>query len=169
MNSLMENMARTVAVGLGATLAMDLWRFLLLKGLGVSSLDLALLGRWVAYLFRGRVFHKPIAKSPGVNGELVVGWVSHYAIGVGFAGLMPLVSTGWLDSPALLPALAVGVATVLAPWFIMQPAMGLGIAASNLPTPNSVRVRNLAIHTVYGLGLFASAVLQQRLISAVNV
>lgn len=145
-------------LGFGATLAMDLWRLLLQKGFGVNSLDLGLLGRWVGYLFRGQLLHRPIGKSTPLKGELALGWISHYAIGLTFAALLPLLfGKSWLLSPTALPALAIGVATVLAPWFIMQPAMGIGIAAAQTPSPWRVRVRNLAIHTVYGLGLYGTA------------
>jgi Protein of unknown function (DUF2938) len=36
--------------------------------------------------------------------------------------------------------------------------MGAGIAASKTLNPRAVRLRNLATHTVYGIGLFVSAV-----------
>ena len=166
MMSFSELVARTLAIGLGATLAMDLWRLLLQKAFGVNSLDLALLGRWVGHLFRGRFFHRPIGKSPQVRGEIALGWISHYAIGLTFAGLLPVVwGNSWLAAPSLFPALTVGIATVLAPWLIMQPAMGLGVAATNAPVPSAVRLRNLAIHTVYGFGLYVSAVAMQWLVA----
>jgi hypothetical protein len=40
----------------------------------------------------------------------------------------------------------------------MQPAFGAGIAGSNTPAPRAGRLRNLGTHTVYGLGLYLSAV-----------
>ncbi len=166
MMSFSELIARTLVIGLGATLAMDLWRLLLQKAFGVNSLDLALLGRWVGHLFRGRLSHRPIGKSPQVSGEIALGWISHYTIGLTFAGLLPLLwGQSWLASPSLIPALTVGIGTVLAPWLIMQPAMGLGIAAKNAPVPRAVRLRNLAIHSVYGFGLYASAVAAQWLVT----
>ncbi|MCK7525834.1 MAG: DUF2938 domain-containing protein [Ignavibacteriales bacterium] len=42
---------------------------------------------------------------------------------------------GWLEKPLLVPAIIIGLATVIAPLFIMQPALGFGIASSNLPNP----------------------------------
>lgn len=157
-----EPILKTVAIGLGATVAMDFWRLFLEKAFGISSLDLGLLGRWVGHLFHGRVFHRPITKSPRVTGEIALGWLTHYTIGLAFAGLLPLFwGEGWLECPSLWPALAIGLGTVLAPWFALQPAMGLGIAAARAPAPNSVRLRNIAIHSVYGLGLFASAMVVQ--------
>ena len=63
----------------------------------------------------------------------------------------------WVRSPTLLPALAVGVCTVAAPLLVMQPAMGSGFAASRTPTPLKNCLRSLANHTVFGFGLYLSA------------
>ncbi|MCB1325359.1 MAG: DUF2938 domain-containing protein [Spirochaetales bacterium] len=164
MNATMELVLRTAAIGFGATLAMDVWRFGLQKLFGINSLDLRLLGRWVGHLSGGRLFHAGIANSAPVAGELCLGWSAHYLIGLSFAALLPLLwGIEWLTAPSILPALSVGIATVLAPWLVMQPAMGIGFAAGRAPNPNAVRMRNLAIHTVYGMGLYAAALGIQRL------
>lgn len=164
MNNFMEILLRTLVIGAGATLAMDLWRLLMRRAFGINALDLGLLGRWVGHLLHGRVFHSSIGKSPKIGGELALGWISHYTIGFAFAGLLPLIwGTDWLLAPSLLPALAVGTGTILAPWFIMQPAMGLGIAAAKTPNPHAVRLRNAMIHTVYGLGLYTAALITGRI------
>jgi hypothetical protein len=63
----------------------------------------------------------------------------------------------WLHAPTIWPALAVGIGTVVAPWFVMQPAMGAGIAGSRSPNPLATRLRNLGTHTVYAVGLYAAA------------
>ena len=52
----------------------------------------------------------------------------------------------------------IGLGTIVAPWFILQPGMGAGIAASKTPDPRAARLRNLTTHTIYGIGLFGSAV-----------
>jgi hypothetical protein len=51
----------------------------------------------------------------------------------------------------------VGLATILAPWLVMQPGMGAGIAGSRTPSPGRTRLRNLGTHTVYGVGLYLCA------------
>jgi hypothetical protein len=77
---------------------------------------------------------------------------------VAFAGLLVLLyGTDWIRSPRLVPALLVGIGTVLVPLFVMQPAMGAGIAASNTPTPWRNRARSLLTHTVFGAGLHGAA------------
>jgi len=47
--------------------------------------------------------------------------------------------------------------TVLMPWLVMQPALGLGVASAKTPNPAGARVKSLATHTVFGLGLYLSA------------
>ena len=52
-----------------------------------------------------------------------------------------------------------GIATVLVPFFTMQPAFGLGVAASKTPNPNKARLKSLMTHTVFGVGLYVWAYL----------
>lgn len=148
-----------VFIGIGATAVMDLW-LLLLKRLGVQTQSFAIIGRWVGHLLRGRLAHEAIGRSPAIPGELALGWATHYAVGIGFAALL-VASQGstWVLDPTVGAALMVGVCTVLVPLFVMQPAMGAGFAASRTPTPLKNCLRSLANHTVFGLGLYLSALL----------
>ena len=153
------DMARVLLVGIGATLVMDLWTQAL-KRLGVATLDYALLGRWAAHLAKGRFAHASIGQAAAIPGERLLGWAMHYAIGIAFAALLVAVAGWpWLCDPSLLPALAVGMATVAAPLFVLQPAMGAGFMASKTATPLKNCLRSLATHGVFGLGLYLSATL----------
>jgi hypothetical protein len=49
------------------------------------------------------------------------------------------------------------LATVLFPFLIMQPSLGLGVAASRTPNPMQARLKSLVTHTVFGIGLYLSA------------
>ena len=150
---------RLVLVGIGATAVMDVWT-LVLKRLGVATLDYALLGRWVGHLGRGTFAHASIGRANAITRERLLGWVSHYGVGIAFAALLVAVEGwSWLHHPSLLPALAVGLATVAVPLLVMQPAMGAGFMASKTPTPLKNCLRSLATHTVFGLGLYLSATL----------
>jgi hypothetical protein len=143
---------------------MDLWAILLTRGFGVRSLDYAMVGRWLGPMQRGRFVHESIAAAPAIPGERVIGWTAHYAIGVLFAALL-LAACGedWARAPTPGPALMTGILTMAAPFFIMQPGMGLGVAASKTPNPNVARLRSLVTHIVFGTGLYASAWLVARL------
>ncbi|GLO12528.1 membrane protein [Pseudomonas putida] len=144
-------------IGIGATVVMDLWG-LLLRRLGVATLNFAMVGRWAGHLFNGRIRHQAIAKAEPVRNERVWGWVIHYVIGVLFAMLLvAVVGEGWLLAPTLLPAVVVGVGTVVAPLCFMQPVMGAGFFASRTPTPARNCLKSLATHSVFGVGLFLSA------------
>ncbi|MNM58890.1 hypothetical protein D3C81_701320 [compost metagenome] len=144
-------------IGIGATVVMDLWG-LLLRRLGVATLNFAMVGRWAGHLLDGRVRHQAIAKAAPVRHELALGWGIHYAIGVLFAMLLVgFVGEGWLMAPTLLPAVVVGVGTVVAPLCLMQPVMGGGVFASKTPTPARNCLKSLATHFVFGVGLFLSA------------
>lgn len=149
-----------IAIGLGATLCIDLWAQFLKRAFGVRSLDYCLLGRWVLYMPQGVFVHESIAKTPAKRHECTAGWLAHYSIGAGFALVFVLLKgSEWLANPTLLPALAFGIATVIVPFFTMQPAFGLGVAASKTPSPNTARLKSLSTHAVFGLGLHAWALL----------
>lgn len=157
----------TALAGLGATLAVDAWALLRRRLFGLPPPNYALLGRWLAHMRHGRFRHAAIAKATPVRGEHALGWASHYGIGIAFASLLPLGwGTSWLQQPQLMPALIVGIATVLAPFLLMQPGMGLGLAARYTPRPNRTRLHSLATHAVFGLGLYAAALAASSLIHA---
>ena len=159
MNTL-ELVARGAAMGIASSALIDAWAFVLRRAFHVSSLDYRLLGRWIRYIPSGKFFHQRIGASPAMRGERPLGWLAHYSIGIGFALLLLLVAgEDWAESPTLLPAMAVGLGTVLAPWLVMQPAFGVGIAGSKTARPWAGRLRNLGTHAVYGLGLYTSAIM----------
>ncbi|KFL36300.1 DUF2938 domain-containing protein [Arenimonas donghaensis] len=154
----MEPWTSTILVGLGATLALDAWTVVRRRVFAVPLPDYRLVGRWLAHMAGGRFRHAAIARSAPMRGESVLGWVAHYLIGIAFAILLPvLLGPGWFCRPSLAPALLVGIATVAAPLFLMQPAMGAGFAGSRSPRPWASRLQSLVSHAVFGLGLYATA------------
>jgi hypothetical protein len=151
---------RSFLIGVGATALLDLWALLLNRLFGLPLANWALVGRWFCHLTRGRIFHEDIARVRAFPNELAVGWIGHYAVGIIFAGLLLAVTpSGWAARPTLAPPLIVGLVTVGAGWFLLQPGMGAGIAASKRPNANQVRVLNVLGHIVFGLGLYGSALL----------
>lgn len=157
MNPLFKDLAHIALVGIGATAIMDLW-LALIGRLGVPTQNFAYIGRWAGHALRGRWKHEAIAKSPPVAGEAAFGWFVHYAVGVSFAGAMAGVAgMAWMRAPSLLPALVLGVGTVAAPLFVMQPAMGAGIASLRTSAPLKNCLRSVANHTAFGAGLYLAA------------
>jgi len=147
-----------VAVGVGATLAMDLWNLFLKVAFGIPSLNYCLLGRWIRLMPGGTFRHASIAAAPRKSFECAVGRAAHYTIGVVFALVFVVLASGdWLARPTVLPAVLYGIGTVVFPFFIMQPSLGLGVAASRTPHPAQARLKSLATHTVFGFGLYVCA------------
>lgn len=152
-----QEVSRVVLVGIGATLVMDIW-LMFLNRLGVQTLNFAFIGRWVGHLFHGKFAHASIGKADPIPHELILGWLTHYAVGVAFAGLLVgITGMAWTIDPTLCPAALLGLGTVAIPFCVMQPAMGQGFAASKTPAPHIGRIRSMANHLVFGLGLYLSA------------
>jgi len=146
---------QAVVAGILATVVLDLWQRLLQAVAGVPAANWGLIGRWFAYIPRGRLIHRPIAETAAVPGEAAIGWIMHYLIGVayGFAylGLMVFI----LERPAtLLNGLVFGAASVVIPWFIMQPGLGIGVMGRLAPKPWMPPLVALVNHVVYGAALF---------------
>jgi len=138
---------------------MDAWALFSRHAFNIQGLDYAMLGRWIGHFSRRRFFHERIASADPVRGERPLGWVAHYSIGIAFAFLLLAIwGLDWARSPTIRPPSLIGLGRIVAPWFVMQPAMGAGIAASRTPNPRAARLRNLATHTAHGIGLHVSAV-----------
>ncbi len=154
----LHDLAQVALVGVGATVVLDAWQWLL-KRTGMPTSDYALVGRWAGHLARGQLAHASITRAEPVPHELGLGWLIHYAVGMAFAAvLVAIQGGGWLRAPSFVPALAMGVATVAVPLLLMQPAMGAGFAAAKTPQPWRNRLRSLVNHAVFGCGLYLAAI-----------
>ena len=146
-------------IGIGATALLDLWSLFLNRAFKVPLSNFCLVGRWFSHMTEGRFRHASIATAAQMPSECAVGWIAHYVIGAFYGvAFVALASGGWLSQPTFLPAVIFGVVTVLLPFFIMQPAFGLGLAASRTPNPAQARLRTLLSHAAFGVGLYVCAV-----------
>ncbi len=137
---------------------MDLWNLFLKRAFGIPSLNYCLLGRWISHMPAGTLRHANIAAAPPKSHECMSGRIAHYTIGVVLALVFVALTSGdWLARPTLLPALLYGIGTVVFPFFIMQPSFGFGVAAARTPQPTQARLKSLATHTVFGVGLYLCA------------
>lgn len=153
----MNNLLSILFIGIGATAVTDLWAMTRKILLGVPPPDYGMVGRWIAHMAHGQFRHESIATSSPICGEHIIGWAAHYLIGTAFAALLiGIWGEAWIHNPTISPALAVGVGTVAAPFLLMQPGMGAGIAASSTQHPAAARLQSLLTHAVFGLGLYAS-------------
>lgn len=149
-----------VLIGIGATVLMDIWAILLAQFPGESMPNWAPVGRWFCHLPRGTVFHPNIGASAPYPNESAIGWIGHYAIGILYGVIFLLVmGHDWLAHPTFLAAWIWGIITVAAGWFLLQPGLGMGWAASKTANPTKVRVMNLVAHSWFAVGLYGTAFL----------
>ena len=143
-----------------ATIFIDLYAFFFQRYFNIRSLNYQFVGRWLVGISKGQFVHHKIMQSPSVRFEKYIGWFSHYVIGIIFSTLfIKIVGTHWFISPKLFSALLFGVSTVIFPFFLMQPCLGFGIAASQTPSPSSARLKSLSTHFMFGVGLYFSTIL----------
>lgn len=160
MNNLALSLMSAILIGLGATLTTDLWALFLKRTFKIAAPNYCLVGRWLRYMPEGIFKHSNISSAPSKSAECVVGWIAHYMIGITFAAtFLSFTGMDWLQHLTLAPALIFGIITVSAPFFIMQPAFGLGVAASKSSNPAQARLRSLINHIVFGFGLYVSGAL----------
>ncbi len=152
-----EIVVRILFIGMGATLIMDVSAFIQTQVFGLASPDYRLVGRWLGHMLQGRFRHASIVTARPIRNERLVGWVLHYITGSVFA-MMLFGAQGltWICNPSLTPALVIGLISVIAPFFIMQPSFGFGIAASRTAAPNVARRRSVIAHLTFGIGLFGA-------------
>jgi hypothetical protein len=166
MNSMTTSFLTATLLGLGVTLTLDLWTLLLKYTFQIPPSNLCLVGRWLRYMPEGTFKHPSLASSPAKAAECTVGWLAHYMIGITFAiAFIALAGNRWLQHPSLIPAMIFGIVTVSAPFFIMQPSFGLGLAASKTSNPLQARLRSLMNHFVFGIGLYLFGFLANWLLS----
>lgn len=153
----MNTVFAVLFIGVGATAWMDLWGVVRKPLLGMPLPSYAMMGRWLGHMCHSQFRHEAIAAARPIAAEGLIGWTAHYLIGIAFAALLIAIrGQDWLLAPTLGPALALGLGTVVAPFLLMQPCMGAGIAASRTPYPASARLHCLITHGVFGLGLHLS-------------
>jgi hypothetical protein len=157
LEKVMDYLVCALVTGVGATAVMDLWGIVRKPLLAIPPPDYGLVGRWLAHMLRGRFRHDSIAASPPVHGERLIGWTAHYLIGIAFAAvLLGIWGLAWIQRPTIGPALIVGIGTVAAPFLLMQPGMGAGLAARRTARPAAARLQSLITHAVFGLGLYTA-------------
>jgi hypothetical protein len=152
----MEQTLRVFVMGITATVAIDLWATFANRMLGLPRTNWGMVGRWIGLMRQGQFAHASIGSSPRVVHESILGWAFHYGVGCIYAALYVAYTDIVHTQPTLESAVLFGLVTILSPWLLMQPALGLGICASKAPRPTAVRMQNLIIHTIFGLALYYS-------------
>ncbi|WP_152610747.1 DUF2938 family protein [Ruegeria sp. ANG-R] len=148
-------------VGLGATVFTDLVG-IFRQGWAATNGFYSLVGRWIGSIPDAGLVHSDIRNSAPVSSEAALGWSAHLILGGLFGiGFVCLFGPASLSAPKAWQGLSFGLLTVLVPWLIFQPLFGWGVAVSKAPESWKLRLRNLVTHSVFGLGLWLSALLVQ--------
>jgi hypothetical protein len=162
----LEFLVHAVVIGAGATVVMDLWAVLLQRLFRIPSSNWAMVGRWIGHFPRGQFVHDKIERAAPVRGELAIGWIAHYLIGITYGALLVAIcGIEWARRPTMLPAVILSLIALVAPFFLLQPGMGMGMAGSRTANPNVTRLRSALNHTVFGVGLYVFALLAARVIA----
>lgn len=154
----MEDIIKAALIGIGGTVVLDLWALFMARILKMPATNWPMVGRWIGNMPRGQFAQESMAKARPVTGEAVIGWSAHYVIGIGY-GLLLLVFWGqqWIARPTVLPAMILSWVLLVAPYFIMMPGMGAGIAGAKTPRPAVTRLKSVVGHSIFGLGMYATA------------
>jgi hypothetical protein len=129
-----------------------------MAGIGISSgVSVALVGRWVAGLWHGRLLHADIRDAAPHAHEIRIGWAFHLLVGGGGVALLyPLffliAGVSWTTNHLLGGALF-GLATSLLPWFILLPSFGWGAFGRRGPTGANALLASPLAHIPYGIGI----------------
>jgi len=149
---------QVVAIGVMATVIMDVIGAARARLTGQKGLDYRFVGRWLGHMPHGQFRHEAIARAAPIGGEWLLGWGVHYATGIVFAAALTWIAgAGWAYSGNPSVALGFGLGTVVVPFLTLQPGLGLGIAAANTPRPWQARWRSCLTHLSFGLGLYLAA------------
>ena len=157
-------MANAIVSGIFATVVLDVWQRVLHAATGIPPTNWGIVGRWFAHMPRGRFMHDSIVEAAPVGNEAAIGWAMHYLIGI----IYGLVYVGLITSvlsatPSLLNGFLFGAASVVIPWFLMMPALGVGVMGAKAPNPAVPRYTALAAHCIYGVALYAGSALHTAL------
>ncbi|GEA67392.1 DUF2938 domain-containing protein [Acinetobacter baumannii] len=151
---------KTLFIGIGATFILDLWALLLNRLFYVPITNWAMVGRWLGHLPSGQFIQKKLVNARPIPYEKALGWLAHYMIGIGYVLiLISIEGTYWFTQPTIIPPLLISWILLIAPFFVMMPGMGAGIAGSNTLHPAKTRFFSFIGHSIFGLGMFISAFL----------
>lgn len=155
----MKISVRVVLVGIGATFFTDLWAFFL-RIFDVKSNGLQIIGSWLST----NILNVPDNATGLLANGWVVGWTAHYIIGVIFAIIFfAFVNYRWFKNPTWGKALIYGIATLVFPLFMVWPTLGFGVAFSKTPIQGALILKAIGLHIVYGMGLYLTALLIEKL------
>jgi uncharacterized membrane protein YeaQ/YmgE (transglycosylase-associated protein family) len=149
-----------IVAGVLGTLAMDLLNSLFARAGVITKIDVGMIGRMSAGWAHGHFRYRHPGEMEPVVHEKFLGYVTHYAIGVGLSFIYVF---GWAlfvgGPPSPAWALAYGIATTVASLFLVYPSMGMGLCGIHSPEGIKSPISSLANHLFFGVGMAIAVVI----------
>jgi hypothetical protein len=158
MTDIMDIIFRAALVGVGGTIVLDIYAFLLQRLFDVRATNWQMVGRWLGHMPSGSFIQTNLGQVKPVPGEHALGWAFHYVIGIGYGLLLVAIwGSRWLLEPDVAEPLILALVLLVLPYFVMMPGMGMGIAGSRTPKPNVARLKSVIGHSIFGIGMYLTA------------
>lgn len=158
MTDIMDIIIRAALVGIGGTIVLDIYAFLLQRLFDVRATNWQMVGRWLGHMPTGSFIQTNLGQVKSVPGEHALGWAFHYIIGIGYGLLLVAIwGSRWLLEPSIAEPLILALVLLVLPYFVMMPGMGMGIAGSRTPKPNVARLKSVIGHSIFGIGMYLTA------------
>ena len=152
----MDLLLTGIVAGVLGTLVMDFLNHVFARTGLLLRIDMKMIGRMAAGWAQGRFIYRDPGEMKQVENELLLGYLTHYAIGLGLA--VPFV-LGWDllvgGPPPPTWALIFGVLTTVASVFFVYPSMGLGLFGRRSSEGMRAPLSSLANHFFFGVGMAA--------------
>ena len=150
---------RIICAALMAPTAADIGRTIYQWATGFPPVNWSITGRWFLMVLSGQPSVPEIGKAPSLPHELLAGHAAYYTISLIFAAAYVIGLRAAGRRPSLLNGLVFGWATLVFPFLVQMPLMGLGVFAHLTQTPGLIIGRTLVHHSSFGLGLALGAML----------
>lgn len=148
-----------LVVGIGSTIALDLWGVFTGKIGWMPGTHWPSVGRWLLGIPAGRLVLDGADSRPHSGAEALTGWIFHYLVGIGYAIAFPLFwGIGFISAPTVFPFFLIGVViSTLAGLIILMPGMGGGVFARKVPNTGGMIAYVLVAHVVFAIAQYVLA------------
>ena len=146
-----------LVTGLSGAMAADIGRTAYQWVTGFPSVNWSVTGRWFLMVLQGQPYVPGIGMAPSLPHELIAGHLAYYTISVVFATVYLVLLRLMKRELTLWSGLIFGWVTMVFPFLVQMPLMGMGVLASATATPWLIIGRTLVHHSSFGLGLAVGA------------